>query len=96
MEKKLTINLVEGSFLPSEAGKVLFSLINSKINYHNLELFSAQERSDGDLEHSKQRIEYLKNVSDQLSAFLKTATQNQYHFEITGNIQIQMIEKVQH
>ena len=92
MENNVTIKLVEGSFLPSEAGKILFSLINSKINYHNLELFSAQERSDGNLEHSKQRIEYLKNASEKLSEFIKEAAQNQYHFEITGDIQIRMIE----
>ena len=39
MENKLTIKLIEGNFLPNEAGKVLFSLINSKIDYHNLEHF---------------------------------------------------------
>ena len=94
MENNLTIKLVEGSFLPSEAGKILFSLINSKINYHNLELFSAQERSDGNLEHSKQRIEYLKNASEKLSESIKEAAQNQSHFEITGDIQIRMIKKV--
>lgn len=93
MENNVTIKLVEGSFLPSEAGKILFSLINSKINYHNLELFSAQERSDGNLEHSKQRIEYLKNASEKLSEFIKEAAQNQNHFEITGDIQIRIIEK---
>lgn len=93
MENKLTIKLIEGNFLPNEAGKVLFSLINSKIDYHNLEHFSAQERSDGDLEHSKQRIEYLKNCNEKLSAFLKIAAQNQNYFEITGDIQIRMIEK---
>ena len=93
MENKLIIKLVEGSFLPSEAGKVLFSLINSKINYHNLELFSAQERSEDDLEHSKQRIEYLRNASEKLSEFLKIATQNQNHFEIIGDLEISVIKK---
>lgn len=93
MENTFTIKLVEGSFLPSEAGKVLYSLINSKINYHNLEHFSAQERSEGDLEHSKQRIEYFKDATVKLSEFLKMATQNQNHFEISGDIHIKMIEK---
>jgi hypothetical protein len=93
MENKLTIKLVEGKFLPSEARKVLFSLINSKINYHNLELFSAQERSDGNFEHSKLRIEYLKNASDKVTEFIKKATQNQYHLKIIGDIQIRMIKK---
>ena len=88
MENKIKIKLVDGSFLPSEAGKVLFSLINNKINYHNLELFSAQERSDGDVEHSKSRIEYLKNASEQLSNFIKEAAQNQHYFEINGDIEI--------
>ena len=67
---------------------MLLSLLNSKINYHNLELFSAQERSDGNLEHSKSRIEYLKSVSEQLSDFIKRASQNNSSFEITGDVQI--------
>ncbi|WP_309609936.1 hypothetical protein [Flavobacterium sp.] len=88
MKNQVNIKLIEGSFQPSEAGKVLFSLLNSKINYHNLELFSAQERSDGNVEHSKLRIQYLKNASEELSDLIKEASENKYHFEIVGNIQI--------
>ena len=92
MEDELTIKLVEGIFLPNEAAKVLFSLINSKINYHNLEHFSAQERSDGNIEHSKIRIEYLKNASEKVAEFIKSATQNQCYFEIVGDIQIRVVK----
>ena len=93
MENNLKIKLIEGNFIPSEAGKVLFSLLNSKINYHNLELFSAQERSDGNVEHSKLRIEYLKNITEKLSDFIKEGVENQFQFEIIGDIQIKLIPK---
>jgi uncharacterized FlaG/YvyC family protein len=92
MEKQLTINLIQGSFLPSEAGKVLFSLLNSKINYHNLEIFSEQERSDINSEHSKSRVDNLKEASEKLAEFIKEATQNQFHFEIVGDIQIRVVK----
>lgn len=88
MKNSFTIKLVEGNFQPNEAGKVLFSLINSKINYHNLEIFSGQERSDGNVEHSQRRVDYLKTTSDDLSDYIKEAIQNQYNFEIVGNIEI--------
>lgn len=88
MENNLKIKLVEGNFIPTEAGKVLFSLLNSKIDYHNLELFSSQIRSDGNIEHSKSRIDYLKNVSEQLSDFINEATLRDFQLEIKGDIEI--------
>ena len=93
MENNLKIKLIEANFIPSEAGKVLFSLLNSKINYHNLELVSAQERSDGSVEHSKLRIQYWKNVTEKLSNFIKEGVENQFQFEIIGDIQIKLIPK---
>ena len=93
MENQLKIKLIEGIFFPKEAGKVLFSLLNSKINYHNLELFSAQERFDGNVEHSKLRIEYLKEMSEELTNFIKEASENHHQLEITGDIQIKLIPK---
>lgn len=93
MEDQLKIKLIEGDFNPNEARKVLFSLLNSKINYHNLELFSAQERSDDTFEHSKNRIEYLKNINEKLSLYLKEVDEKQMQLEITGDVTINIIPK---
>ncbi len=88
-----SIKLIEGTFEPHDAAKVLFPLINSKINYHNLELFSAEIRSGGTIENSKKRIEYLKNTVQELNDFIKNAAKENYVFEINCDINIKIVPK---
>ena len=93
MENNHEIKLIEGKLSPLEASKVLFSLINSKINYHNLEMFSAQIRADGNVDNSKKRLEYLNKAADDLDAIIKNAVANGKTFEISSVISINVIDK---
>ena len=93
MENTFEINLIEGSFSPLETSKVLFSLINNKINYHNLEVFSAQIRAEGNTDNSKKRLLYLSEASIQLDKIIKEAVVNGASFEITSTINIKTIQK---
>ncbi len=92
-ENATKIQLIEGTFLPEAAGKVLFSLINNKINYHNLELFSAEERFDGGAEHSQSRLNYFKQTLKNLEASIAFAEANDLIFDISGTIDINFIKK---
>ncbi|MBB1192574.1 hypothetical protein DNC80_02690 [Flavobacterium sp. SOK18b] len=90
MKKEYQFKLVEGQFEPTEAGKVLFSLINSKINYHNLEQFSNEIRFDQDHLHSKRRKETLQEASDYIKELIKEADAKNMELCVNGVIQIEM------
>ena len=94
MEKEYQFKLIEGQFAPSEAGRVLFSLINSKINYHNLEIFSNQIRFDNENPHSKIRIKTLSDASEYIKELIKEASLKKMELQIESVIQIVLIPKV--
>lgn len=93
MEKEYQFKLIEGKFAPSEAGKVLFSLINNKINYHNLEKFSNQIRFDEDNSHSKVRLETLSKASSYIKDLIDEAALNNMELKIEGVIQLVLLPK---
>ena len=93
MKKEYQFKLVEGQFEPSEAGKVLFSLINNKINYHNLEKFSNQIRFDKENPHSKIRLEVLSDASDYIKDLIEEAAMNGKELKIECVVQIEVIPK---
>lgn len=92
MEKIHNLKLIEGDFDPTEAGKMLFALIGSKINYHNLQAFSFKERYNGDTSQYVKRVEALKNINEDLKEVLAFATENGLQLKIEGNIQITLIK----
>ena len=94
MEKEYQFKLVEGQFAPSEAGKVLFSLINSKINYHNLEIFSNQIRFDEENPHSKIRIKTLSDAAEYIKELIKKGSLQDMELKIDGVIQIALTPKI--
>ena len=56
MENGFQFQSIDGEFTPAGAAKVLFPLINNKINYHSLESFSNEIRFEKDATNSKKRI----------------------------------------
>lgn len=93
MEKEYQFKLIEGQFAPLEAGKVLFSLINNKINYHNLEKFSNQIRFDEENPHSKIRLENLSAASNYIKDLINEASQKNMELKIEGVVQIVLLPK---
>lgn len=94
MEKEYQFKLIEGQFVPSEAGTILFALINSKINYHNLEIFSNQIRYDQENPHSKIRIKTLLDASEYVKELIKEASSKDLELKIDSVIQIVLSSKV--
>jgi hypothetical protein len=94
MEKEYQFKLIEGQFAPSEAGKVLFSLINSKVNYHNLEIFSNQIRFDEENPHSKIRIKSLSDAAEYIKELIKEGSLKDMDLKIDGAIQIALTPKI--
>jgi hypothetical protein len=94
MEKEYQFNLIEGQFSPLEAGKVLFALINSKVNFHNLEIFSDQIRFEEENLHSKNRVQSLLEASKYLKVLIEEAKLKDMELNIQSVIQIGLSRKV--
>ncbi|MFM9824554.1 hypothetical protein [Flavobacterium sp.] len=88
---KHKFQLIEGEFLPEEALKLLMSLLNNKINYHQLESFSNQIRNGNDFSHSKKRVDYLKQSIEDVKLILKDADKNVKKIKIDSIIQITLV-----
>lgn len=90
-EKDYQFKLVEGQYTPLEAKKILLGLINSKINFHQLENFSNEIRFSENNAHSKSRIELLTSASENITDLLTYSILNDLHFKIDGTIQISLV-----
>ena len=56
MKDKQHFQLIDGTFTPSEASRVLLSLVKSKMDCHSIEKFSNEVRFGRDLAHSEKRL----------------------------------------
>lgn len=94
METSHEFKLVQGEFTPEEAGKLLYSLIQNKINYHNTEILSQQIRFGfgKDVSHAEQRIANLQKANSALIEFLKHAGSEGKLLEISGNFILNVVE----
>lgn len=91
MEENHTINLIENVFTPAEANEVLITMVRNKINFHNLEIFSLQERNGSNIEKSKKRLEELKISNEKLIEIIRFAEQNQKKLKVLSSINIEII-----
>lgn len=83
--------LIDGEFSPDDAKKVLLSILNSKINFHNLLSFSNHIRFNNDINTSKNRIEELNNTKTAILELIEKATKENLTFKIKSNISIELI-----
>lgn len=84
--------LIEGVFTPSDAKKVLYSLIQNKINYHNVEILATQERSDGDVSHSEARVVSLMAMKGKLKELLDLATELNLEVSVGGSVEVTLLK----
>ncbi len=94
MENSHSFKLVQGKFTPEEAGKVLYSLIQNKINYHNTEILSQQIRFGfgKDVSRAEQRIVNLQKINGSLVDFLKEVGSEGKSLEISGDFEIKVVD----
>ena len=90
MENDFQFQLIDGEFTPAGAAKVLFPLINNKINYHSLESFSNEIRFEKDVTNSKKRISELQQVQLMIQELLEKAEANGSKLKITSQIKIEL------
>lgn len=92
MKKTETIDLIKGTFTPSEAQDLLLDLLNSKINFHNRKDFSSRERfgkSDAD---SEQRLKHLTESRNKVKTLMsKLINEGNEEKSVTLNSTVEII-----
>lgn len=84
-----SIRLIDGLFDAEEAGKVLFSLTNSKINYHTLETLSSKEIYGIENVNSKKRIDELRTANVEIAKIIREAKESGKKLKVDAIISIQ-------
>lgn len=89
--KPTTITLVDTEFCPEDAAKILLSLVNHKIQYHQVEVFSSEERFGVPSAHSLERLKALKIASEEISKWMKAAMHENKRVKVHSQIFIELV-----
>ena len=90
MNKIEKLKLIEGEFSFYEAREILTSMFNSKINFHNIQNWSSQERYGKDDETAQKKIPLLKNEIEKLEEIILEAKTNNKKLVINSEINISL------
>ena len=88
METNKNFKLIDGVFNSKEAKKIIISLINNKINYHNLEDFSNHIRFNNVLSNSQKRISELQSAQKMIEELVDLAEKKQWKLKIESTVEI--------
>jgi hypothetical protein len=83
------VQLVEGTFTPSQASDVISALIEEKINYHKIQRLRMCERNEqSDCSYPNSRIVELKEEKQKAKDFLAEARREGFNVRINGTLEI--------
>jgi hypothetical protein len=88
MKKIQKIQLTKGPFTNEEAKEVLFNLINTKINFHNLKNFSSDIRSGKADEVGLKRVLELTEAKTTIDQIISYANKENLKIKIDTDIMI--------
>jgi hypothetical protein len=88
MDTTRTLRLIDGDFRPSDAARLLLSLVNSKIDFHTLVLMSERERFGRDVRNSERRLVELKQLRDTVQSICQSAAATGQRVQVKGWIEI--------
>lgn len=91
MKDKQQFQLIDGTFTPAEASRVLLALVKSKVDYHSMEKFSNEERFGQDPTHSEKRLRELKILNTAMEMFIASAASAKQNLRIDGRIEITFV-----
>ena len=90
MNSNKKLQLIEGEFSFNEAKEILTSMFISKINFHNIQNWSSQERYGKDDETAQKKIPLLKNEIEKLEEIILEAKANNKKLIINSEINISL------
>ncbi len=83
------VELIEGTFKPSDASDMVMSLITEKINFHKLKSLSMREGNEyADCDTTDDRIAQLEDEKMIAREFIKIASKEGCNLKISGTIEI--------
>ena len=85
--------LISGEFDNLEAREILLSLIDSKIKFHHVRVFSTEERFGMKDTKSVSRLAELKELREEILRFLKNNEDSDFVYKISSAIAIEMVPK---
>lgn len=90
---KQKIQLVDGTFTPSEASDVILALLDEKINFHKLQRLSWCEGSaTADTEYPDGRIQELEKEKQIIKEFIASVRHEGKKLKISGVLNITLEE----
>lgn len=90
---KQKIQLVDGTFTPSEASDVILALLDEKINFHKLQRLSWCEGSTAaDTEYPDSRIQELEKEKQIIKEFIASVRHEGKKLKISGVLNITLEE----
>ncbi len=92
MNNEEQITLIVGSFSDIEAKAILLNVISTKIQFHSMKNFSAQERFGKDDNASMKRITDLNQGLSKINELITHAKENNLHLKIHSTIHLSLIE----
>src|SRR5210317_553470 len=84
------IKLIDGVYNAEEAAEILFTVVNDKIKYHNIQINSCVERNTDGAEHSQNRLVQLAVAKEKISDLIKEARELGADLKISGDIKVEM------
>jgi len=84
------IKLIDNSYSKDEAKDLLLALINDKIKFLQMKIFSLQERMGADTHHLEKRVAELKEEKNQLQIKLKELGEKNYVVDIDCYVQLKV------
>jgi hypothetical protein len=92
MKKNEKLTLIAGDFSVNEATEILMSMFSSKINFHNIQNWSSQERFGKDDAIAQKRIPELRNEMKKLEEFLSEVKARNKKLAVSSEINISLLE----
>jgi hypothetical protein len=88
MKKTETIELVKGTFTPDEAREILFQLLDSKINFHNVKNWSSRERFGKPDADSERRLRHLRESRKKVETLVSKSINEEKNITLNSSIEI--------
>ena len=82
------IEIIKGTYSPEEAKEILFNIINSKLDFHNMKNVSSQIRYSKPDANSEKRIKELNDSFKKIEGIIAKATEDNQMLTINSTIEL--------
>lgn len=88
MSKKCNIKLIDGTFNPTDAAEILFSVLDAKIRFHNIQVMSVSERFNGSTKDHENRLHELEKSKERVANLIIEARDKNCMIKINSTIDL--------